>query len=626
MKITPADWLVVAAYFLLNLLIGLYYRRKASANTGEFFISGREVSWWLAGTSMVATTFAADTPLVVTGFVANQGIAGNWIWWSFLLSGMMTVFFFARLWRRAEVITDVELVELRYAGKPAAFLRGFRALYFGLLMNCLIVGWVNLAMEKIVTTVIPPPQWFRNFDQAVSLASGLTTLTHAPVDTAKAWSLLVIFAIIALTSFYTFISGLWGVLWTDVVQFVLKMSMVVVLAYYGVKAAGGMSGMLAKLAVVDAQRQAATGGKGSILSFVPGLDSAWMPILTFCLYLGVQWWANWYPGAEPGGGGYVAQRIFSAKDEKNSLAATLWFNIAHYALRPWPWILTALASVVLYPNLKDKEVGFIKVWVDYLPGAWSGLMLAAFAAAYMSTIATQLNWGSSYLVNDFYRRFLNRHASEKHYVNASKLATAFLALLGATVSLFMTSIGGAWELLLGIGAGTGAVYLLRWYWWRINAWSEVSAMSAAVVTTILLNVNFSGHPLIAFAGSPPEVFAKTIFFTVAVTSVVWIAVTFLTPPEPESKLVEFYRHVRPSIAGWKPMARIAPEVRVSGDGWYNLMDWLLGCLMVYLVLFGFGKILFGSLAVGIVFLVIAAIAGYLIYRDLSRRGWETLSH
>jgi solute:Na+ symporter, SSS family len=599
MKITPIDWLVVAAYFALNLLIGLYYRKKASASTSEFFVSGREVSWWLAGTSMVATTFAADTPLVVTGYVATQGIAGNWIWWSFLLSGMMTVFFFARLWRRAEIITDVELVELRYAGKPAAFLRGFRALYFGLLMNCLIVGWVNLAMEKILGTAL-----------------GVSRVT----------AVAIIFGIIFLTSFYTFISGLWGVLWTDLVQFVLKMIMVTVLAYYGVEAAGGMAGLKTKLAAVDAARQASVGGSGSILALAPGPHSAWMPLLLFCLYLGVQWWANWYPGAEPGGGGYVAQRIFSAKDEKNSLGATLWFNIAHYALRPWPWILTALASVVLYPNLKDKEVGFIKVWVDYLPHAWSGLMLAAFAAAYMSTIATQLNWGSSYLVNDFYRRFLVRDASERHYVTASKIATAFLAVLGAVVSLFMTSIGGAWQLLLGVGAGTGAVYLLRWYWWRINAWSEVSSMTAAMLTTLALNIKIAGRTLINFSGSAPEVFAKTIFFTVAVTSAIWLVVTFLTEPEPQSKLLEFYRRVHPSRTGWTPIARLAPEVRVAGDGWYNLVDWLLGCLMVYMALFGIGKIILGNPGEGLILLVLSAVCGYLIYRDLSRRGWETLSH
>jgi Na+/proline symporter len=592
MKITLADWLVVAAYFLVNLLIGLYYRKKASASTGDFFVSGREVSWWLAGTSMVATTFAADTPLWVTGQVAQHGIAANWLWWSFLFSGMMTVFFFARLWRRAQIITDVELIELRYGGKAAAFLRGFRALYFGVLMNCLIVGWVNLAMEKILGTAL---------------------------GVSRNWAVVIIFAIIALTSFYTFISGLWGVLWTDLIQFALKMTMVIALAYYGVRAVGGMGALKARLAVLDASRQMAQGGSGSILAFVPDLNSPWMPFLTFFVYIGINWWANWYPGAEPGGGGYVAQRIFCAKDERNSLWATLWFNVAHYALRPWPWILTALASVVLYPNLADPEVGYIKVWVDYLPGALRGLMLAAFAAAYMSTIATQLNWGSSYLVNDFYRRFLVEKASEKHYVIVSKAATAFLAVLGAVVSLYMTSVAGAWNLLLGIGAGTGAVYLLRWYWWRINAWSEVSAMAVAALTTIVLNT------AVHLEGSSSIVFAHSILITVAITTATWVTVTLLTRPESEAKLLEFYRRVRPVAAGWKHIAALAPEVPASHEGWYNLMDWLLGCLMVYMALFGIGKLLLGSVGLGLSFLVISAASGYLIYRDFSRRGWETLS-
>jgi len=592
MKITLLDWAVVAAYFLVNLLVGLYYRRKASASTGDFFVSGRQVAWWLAGTSMVATTFAADTPLAVTGFVARQGIAGNWVWWNFLLSGMMTVFFFARLWRRAEVITDAELVELRYAGKPAAFLRGFRSLYFGILMNCLIVGWVNLAMEKILMTALGIP---------------------------KAYALAICLVVMAITGFYTTISGLWGVLWTDVIQFALKMGMVIVLAYYGVRAVGGIDALKLKLAEIDLQRGATVGGSGSILSFVPDLDSPWMPLLTFCVFIGVSWWANWYPGAEPGGGGYVAQRIFCAKNEKHSLWATLWFNIAHYALRPWPWILTALASVVLYPNLPDPEIGYIKVWVDHLPGAFRGLMLAAFAAAYMSTIATQLNWGSSYVINDFYRRFLVRSRDEKHYVFVAKLATAFLALLGAAVSLVMGSVGGAWQLLLGIGAGTGAVYLLRWYWWRINAWSEVSAMSTAGIMTILLRTT------IHLSGSDSMVFGKSILITVAVTSVVWLAVTFLTRAEPDTKLLEFYRRVRPGVLGWKHIAAQAPEIPATHDGWYNLMDWVLGCLMVFMALFGIGKIVLGSHGVGLLFLLISAISGYAIYWDFSRRGWESLS-
>ncbi len=593
MKITLADWLVVGAYFLVNLLIGLYYRKKASASTDDFFVSGREVSWWLAGTSMVATTFAADTPLWVTGQVARRGIAANWFWWSFLFSGMMTVFLFARLWRRAEIVTDVELVELRYSGKPAAFLRGFRALYFGILMNCIILGWVNLAMEKILGTALNVP---------------------------KFWTVVICMAI---TAAYTSISGLWGVLWTDLVQFVLKMSMVIVLACYGVRAVGGIEAMKAKLAVVDAARRASEGGSGSILSFIPDLHSPWMPMLTFFIYIGVYWWAVWYPGAEPGGGGYVAQRIFCAKDEKNSLGATLWFNIAHYALRPWPWILTALASVILYPELTqpggDPEIGYVKVWVDYLPPAFRGLMLAAFAAAYMSTIATELNWGASYVVNDFYRRFLQRDRDERHYVTASKLATLGLMVLGAAVSYVMHSVAGGWDLLVNIGAGTGAVYLLRWYWWRINAWSEISAMVAAAATSILLRT------AVHLSGSDSDVFAKSLLITVGLTTLVWILATFLTRCEPESKLLEFYRRVRPNRAGWKRIAALAPEITPVHDGWYNLFDWLLGCLMVYMALFGIGKLLLGSPTLGLLFLLVSAISGYAIYWDLSRRGWETLS-
>jgi Na+/proline symporter len=592
MKLTVIDWVVVAAYFLVNLLIGLYYRKKASASTDDFFVSGREVAWWLAGTSMVATTFAADTPLAVTGLVARQGIAGNWLWWSLLFNGMMTVFFFARMWRRAEIITDAELVELRYAGKPAAFLRGFRALYFGILMNCIVVGWVNLAMEKILGTALNIP---------------------------KSWAVVICLGLMGFTGAYTTISGLWGVLWTDVVQFVLKMGMVIVLAYYAVRAVGGMEMLKVKLAGIDAARGAAEGGSGSILSFVPDLHSPWMPLLAFCVYLGVNWWANWYPGAEPGGGGYVAQRIFCAKDERHSLAATLWFNIAHYALRPWPWILTALASVALYPHLKDPEIGYVKVWVEYLPPAFRGFMLAAFAAAYMSTIATQLNWGSSYLVNDFYRRFQVRDRDERHYVFIAKVVTVLLAILGAAVSLLMESVAGAWQLVLGIGAGTGAVYLLRWYWWRINAWSEISAMTAAALTTVLLRT------VVPIQGSDAQVFAKSILLTVAITTAVWLLVTFLTEPEPESKLLEFYRRVRPGVMGWKRIAALAPEVSPSHDGWYNFLDWLLGCLMVYMALFGIGKLLLGSTGWGLGFLAISAASGYAIYWDLSRRGWETLS-
>ena len=593
MKLTFTDWFVVGTYFLINLLIGLYYRKKASSSTSEFFISGREVTWWLAGISMVATTFAADTPLAITGLVIRQGVAGNWLWWSLLLNGMMTVFFYARLWRRAEIITDAELVELRYAGKPAAFLRGFRAIYFGIIMNCLVLGWVNLAMEKILGTSLNLPRF---------------------------WTVVICMFV---TAIYTSISGLWGVLWTDVIQFALKMTMVTVLAFYAVHAAGGMAVMKTKLAALDIARGAAQGGTGSIMSFIPDLHSPWMPILAFCVYLGVNWWANWYPGAEPGGGGFVAQRMFSAKDEKNSLGATLLFTITHYALRPWPWIITALAVAVLYPQLSlpgaDPETGYIKVWVDYLPGALRGFMLAAFAAAYMSTIATNLNWGSSYVVNDFYRRFLVKDATESHYVKVSRISTMGLMVMGAAVSYLLVSISGTWTLLMGIGAGTGAVYLLRWYWWRINAWSEIVAMVVAAVMQVLL------HTVIHIPGSESLVFAKSILLTVAVTTVAWVTATYLTRPEPESKLLAFYRRVRPDVYGWKRIAAQAPEITASREAKHNALDWALGCLMVYMTLFGIGKIVLGYTSLGLTFLVIAAISGYAIYSHFSRRGWDKLS-
>ncbi len=587
MRITPLDWAIIAAYFLANLLVGLYYRRRAGSSTGEFFLSGRNVSWWLAGTSMVATTFAADTPLVVTGLTVKHGIAGNWLWWSLLLSGMMTVFFFARLWRRAGVVTDVELVELRYSGKPAAVLRGFRALYLGILMNCIIMGWVNLAMVKIL-----------------SLTMGLS----------KFEALAVCIGIMAVTTFYTTLSGLQGVLVTDVFQFVLKMGMTIALACYGVAAAGGMDALKSKLAAIDMARPEG----GHSLAFFPDLSSAWMPLVAFCVYIGINWWASWYPGAEPGGGGYVAQRIFCAKDEKNSLWATLWFNIAHYALRPWPWILVALASAVLYPGLQDPETGYIRVLIDHLPVSLRGVMLAAFAAAYMSTIATQLNWGSSYLVNDFYRRFWVREADERHFVVASQVATILLMVISAVVTNFLTSIQSAWELLIATGAGTGGVYLLRWYWWRINAWSEISAMATAAFVSLFLNTNT------VFPGNEAEIFAKSLLVTVAVTTAVWLTVTFLTAPEPPDVLLNFYRRVRPNYLLWKPVADRAPEIAPVRDGVNNLLDWVAGCVMVYGALFGMGKIIFGDPGLGLGLLVLSAAAGYYIYWDFSRRGWETL--
>jgi len=481
------------------------------------------------------------------------------------------------------VLTDVELIELRYAGRPAAFLRGFRALYLGVLMNCLIIGWVNLAMVKVLK---------------VSL--GLNKIE-------------AVLLCLAVTAVYTTVSGLWGVLITDLLQFILMMTMTIVMAVFAVRAVGGLGALRERTLPAEA----ASGGSGSLLGFLPAPESAWMPLTVFLVYIGINWWASWYPGAEPGGGGYIAQRIFCAKDEKHSLWATLWFNIAHYALRPWPWILVALASVVLYPNLADKEAGYVQVMVDHLPASLRGLMLASFLAAYMSTISTHLNWGASYAINDFYRRFLRPRASEAHHLRASQAATLLLMLLAAGVTYFLDTIRGAWQLLLMIGAGTGAVYLLRWYWWRVNAWSEISAMAAAFFTSLALN---TWKP---FAGSEQVVFAKNMVATTAVVTAVWLGVTFLTPPEPATHLANFYRRVRPAAFGWRPIARQAPDVPAVSSGWYNLRAWALGCALVYLALFATGEFLLGEWTSGLLLGAGAAASALLLYWDFSRRGWES---
>jgi len=592
MQLTLIDWIVIGLYFVFNLVIGLYFRKKGTGSVSDYFISGRNVSWWLAGTSMVATTFAADTPLAVTGLVARNGIAGNWIWWSMLFSGMLTVFFFARLWRRAGVLTDVEFAEIRYSGKPATFLRGFRALYLGLPINLIIMGWVNLAIVKILILVL---------------------------GVSKVEALVIAIAMMLITASISTLSGLWGVLWTDLFQFVLKMGMVILLAVFAVNAVGGLDSLKSQLIEIEQTR----GGAGSTLSFLPALNSTWMPFITFFVYIAVNWWASWYPGAEPGGGGYVAQRIFSAKNEKHSLLATLWFNIAHYALRPWPWILVALVAVVRYHNdpafIADPESGYVRVLITDLPSYMRGLMIAAFAAAYMSTIGTQLNWGASYLVNDLYRRFLVHDQSEKHYVGIAQVTTILLMILSAIATYYMDSIQDAWKFLIALGAGTGLVYILRWFWWRINAWSEVSAMASAFVTSLILERVFH------LSASEPNDFAYLLLITVSVTTAVWLSVTFLTKPEPRETLLSFYRRVRPSAALWGPVAREATDIIPQKDGLFNLVDWLCGVAMIYSFLFGTGQLILGDTLLGFCMLAVGLVAGGVIYYDLNRRGWETVA-
>jgi SSS family solute:Na+ symporter len=595
-QLTLVDWIIIFAYFAFNLAIGIYYRKKATGSVNDYFISGRNVTWWLAGTSMVATTFAADTPLAVTGLTARNGIAGNWIWWSLVFSGMLTVFFYAKLWRRAGVLTDVEFAEIRYSGRPAAFLRGFRALYLGLPINLIIMGWVNLAMIKILTLILG-------------------------IDKIEA--IYIVIGIMVLTASISTLSGLWGVLVMDLFQFILKMGMVIALAVFAVEAVGGMSSLKEGLAHLDEARNLGTGATGSVMSFTPDLNSLWMPMITFFVYIAVNWWATWYPGAEPGGGGYVAQRIFSAKDEKHSILATLWFNIAHYAIRPWPWILVALVAMVQFQHdaafAQDPESGYIRIMLMYLPVSLRGLMVAAFAAAYMSTIGTQLNWGASYLVNDLYRRFLRKSGTERHYVRISQLATVLLMICSAIVSFYMESISGAWMFLMALGAGTGLVYILRWYWWRINAWSEVAAMASAFVVSLVLEFGFHLSSENAYD------FAYLVLITTGITTAVWLIVTYLTKPEPEEKLILFYHRVRPSPTFWGPIAAKVQDVIPQKEGLFNVTNWLFGCLLIYMSLFGFGKLIFGETLVGVLFLIVAAIAFTVIYRNLSKRGWESLS-
>ena len=595
MKLTPLDWFAIAAYLIGTMLVGLYFKRRSERSTADFFVSGRGVTWWLAGTSMVATTFAADTPLAVTGLVYSQGIAGNWLWWSFLPSGMLTVFLFARLWRRSGLLTDVQFAELRYSGRPAAFLRGFRAIYLGLLMNALILGWVTKAMSSILVTAL-----------GVSNRAALA---------------ICIFFIIPFTGIYASMGGLWGVLWTDLFQFVLMMGIVIAVGFYAVSAAGGMSTMLARLAEA---RAAAGPGAADITAFFPdfsrGLtaEALWtLPALTFLVHLSVQWWAFWYPGAEPGGGGYIAQRIFSTKDERHGLLSVLWFNIAHYALRPWPWILTGLAAVVLYPGLTSPESGYMMIAVEHLPAAFRGILLAGFLAAYMSTVSTQLNWGTSYLVEDFYRRFVRPQALEAHYVRVSRLMTLVLVAVIGIVAAQLASIREGWTFVLEVGAGTGAVYILRWYWWRINAWSEISAMATALVVSVAI------HFAQPFHGPAPIVFAKSALTTTGITTLVWLVVTMLTPAESTAVLTDFYRKVRPHAAGWRPVAALAPDVPPTRDLGRNLGSWLLGCVMVYSALIGVGKLLLGVQAVGATLLGVAIVSGWMLYGQISRHHSST---
>ena len=563
---TLLDWVIIGLYFAFAAGVGLALTKRASRSVSDYFIGGRALPWWLAGTSMVATTFAVDTPLAVTEMVVQYGVAGNWLWWNLAMSGMLTVFFYARLWRRAGVMTDVEFTELRYGGKPAALLRAFRAGYLAVPINLIIMGWVNLAMMEVV---------------AVAL------------DIDRVTALLVCFF---LAAGYSLLSGLWGVVVTDFFQFGLAVGGAVVLAVFAVAAVGGIGAMESGLVEVYGSRNAALG-------LFPREGASWMPALTFGVYLGVNWWASWYPGAEPGGGGYVAQRIFSSRSERDGILATLWFNIAHYAVRPWPWIVVALATTLLYPGMENPREGYVRAIMDLLPAGLTGVVLAGMVAAYMSTISTQLNWGASYLVGDLYQRFVRPGASEKHLVRVSRIATGLLMVASLIVTRFQTSIEGSWRFLLAIGAGTGLVLILRWYWWRINAWSEISAMIASLLVSLWLWFGAGLNP------DDPIQWAWIMLATVATSTVIWLGVTYLTAPEDDEVLESFYERVRPGGPGWRRISEATGHGRESmAGGPLNWTNWIAGVTSVYATLFGTGRLIFGEWGSAALFLSLAVVS------------------
>ena len=576
MALTALDWLVLLLALAAPVAVGIVHGRRSGSSLSGFFLSGRDLPWWLAGTSMVATTFAADTPLAVTGIVATGGIAGNWLWWNAALGSMLTVVLFARLWRRAGILTDVEFVELRYSGRAASLLRAVRALYLGLPVNCLVIGWVNLALAQVL-----------------SIALGWERLTA------------VLFGL-AATGGYAAMAGLRGVVAADLVQFAIALTGAVGLAYYALAApgVGGIDGLLAALpdatfrlwpAVQDAH-----GGLAA-----PSTSMA-LPVVAFIAYLGVQWWASWYPGQEPGGGGYVAQRMMSARGERDAVLGTLWFTVAHYCLRPWPWVLVALAALVLYPDLADPEAGYVLVLRDHLPPGWRGLLVGAFFAAYMSTVSTQLNWGTSYLVNDVYKRFVRPGADEAHLVGVSRLTTLLVMVVSGAITFGLESVRQAWEFVLESGAGVGLVLILRWYWWRVTAISELAALAAAAAG-------------FAYVRLFTEVrFPDTLLYLVPWTTACWLVATLTTRPEPLSHLIRFYRRTRPGGPGWRRVARAAGEPPPSPLA-PDLRRWGAGCAAVYLALAASHAMLFGSTVGATVLLACAAGLAAWLVRSLTGR-------
>lgn len=586
MQLTTLDWTVIAVYAVLALSVGLYFARRAGKETGEFFLGGRSMPWWLLGTSMVATTFSTDTPNLVTDLVRSGGVSQNWVWWAFVITGMCTVFFYAKLWRRSGIVTDIGFYELRYSGKPAAFLRGFRALYLGVFFNTMIMATVTLAAIKIGGVLLGASKY-----QVVFIAGSVTAL-------------------------YSATSGLWGVVVTDLLLFVIAMVGSVAAAWYALTLpeVGGLVGLFSHPALE---------GK---LNMLPDFSDWKTASMVFIIPITVQWWSTWYPGAEPGGGGYIAQRMLASRNEAHAMKATLWFNIAHYALRPWPWIIVALASLIVYPTLDSIQAAFPHIdpsivrhdlaypaMLIFLPSGVLGLVVASLAAAYMSTISTHLNWGASYIVDDVYRRFLAPNEDERRYVAVGRMATVGLIVLASAVSLWLENALQAFQILLQIGAGTGLVFLLRWFWWRINAWSELSAM----VISFLVAIYFQFvHTALGFEAVDASL---QLVLGVLVTSVGWVTVTFLTAPADAETLRSFHALIRPMGRGWAG-AGLGLEPDDSDSPTAAFLAWFLGLTVVYGAIFGTGYLLYGQLMLAGVCLGTAAVATGFLLKTLPRVG------
>jgi len=588
MQLLPIDWIIVVVSIVVSFLPAVLLAKRAGSSTAEFFTSGRAAPWWLIGVSMVATTFSTDTPNLVTNFVREKGVANNWQWWAFLLTGMATVFFYAKLWRRSGVLTDLEFYEQRYSGTPASLVRGFRAVYLGLFFNCVIMATVNLAAAKIANVMLGWPM-------------GKTLLICAVLNIAFAAT-----------------SGLWGVLVTDFIQFGIAMTGSFAAAYYALQQpeVGGLAGLIAKT-------------DPKVLSLVPDFGDWGLTLSVLIIPITVQWWSVWYPGAEPGGGSYIAQRMLAAKSEKDAVSGTLFFNVAHYALRSWPWIIVALCSMLVYPQLSDiartfpyvdpKLIGHDMAYpamLKFLPHGMLGLMVAGMLAAYVSTIATHLNWGTSYLVHDFYRRFMRRDAAERHYVAVGRLVTGLLMVVAAGITFVLETASASFQLLLSVGAGTGLLYLLRWFWWRVNAWCEIAAMASSFLIAI-------GFAVAAKAGLPVASHISLII-TVAATTLVWVTVAYVTPPTDRRTLVSFYKLVRPAGRGWDSV-RAEAGVGPSPDSLsQSLLGWMLGCAFVYAALFGVGSALYGHTPQALLWLVVFVGSGAGLLRILPRM-WTSRS-